>query len=100
MVSRDEGGREGGCADDWGSGPGDRDACRAGGRVERARLARAFVGGRLVPGTRAGVTPSYWCELFGNSIQDAEGGRGLRLVAGLAARRADGDRVRIAAPSE
>jgi len=30
--------------------------------------------------------------------RDAEGGRGLQLVAGLAARRADGDLVRAVAP--
>ncbi|MGO8890163.1 MAG: ATP-binding protein [Streptosporangiaceae bacterium] len=111
-------------------GPGERDACRAGGR---ARVARTFVGGVLGPGHPCGdAAVLLVSELFGNSVRhsgsgapgetvtvtvtvavragdgmvrvevsdrggpgvpelgpagrDAEGGRGLQLVAGLAAR--------------
>ena len=43
-------GGEGGCADDWGGGSGERDA----GRAERARVARTFVGAVLGPGHPCG----------------------------------------------
>jgi anti-sigma regulatory factor (Ser/Thr protein kinase) len=99
------------------------------GRAERARVARAFVGGVLGPGHPCGdVAGLLVSEIFGNSVRhsgsgapgetvtvavsagdgmvrvevsdrggsgvpvlgpagrDAEGGRGLQLVAGLAAR--------------
>jgi anti-sigma regulatory factor (Ser/Thr protein kinase) len=100
-----------------------------GGRAERARVARAFVGGVLGPGHPCGdAAVLLVSELFGNSVRhsgsgdpgqtvtvavragdgvvrvevtdrsgpgvpelhpagrDSEGGRGLQLVAGLAAR--------------
>jgi hypothetical protein len=56
------------CADDWG-GPGDHDSCGAGGRAERARVARAFVDGVLGPGHPCGdVATLLVDELFVNSI--------------------------------
>ena len=106
-----------------------RESVTLAGRAERARVARAFVGGVLGPGHPCGdVAALLVSELFGNSVRhsgsgdpgekvtvavrtgdgvvrvevtdrsgpgvpelypagrDAEGGRGLQLVAGLAAR--------------
>jgi anti-sigma regulatory factor (Ser/Thr protein kinase) len=106
-----------------------RESVTVAGRAERARVARAFVGGVLGPGHPCGDDAALLVsELFGNSVQhsrsrvaggtvtvavsardglirvevtdcsgpevpelcpagrDAEGGRGLQLVAGLAAR--------------
>jgi hypothetical protein len=107
-----------------------RESVTLAGRAERARVARAFVGGVLGPGHPCGDVAAVLLvsELFGNSVRhsrsgasgetvtvavtaghgvvrvevtdrsgpgvpelrpadgDAEGGRGLRLVAGLAAR--------------
>jgi anti-sigma regulatory factor (Ser/Thr protein kinase) len=106
-----------------------RETVTLAGRAERARVARAFVGGVLGPGHPCGdVAVLLVSELFGNSVRhsgsgvlgetvtvavragdgvvrvevtdrsgpavprlhparsDAEGGRGLVLVAGLAAR--------------
>jgi hypothetical protein len=125
VISRGEGGREGGCTDGWGSGPGDRDACRAGG----AGACRPLVSEVLGPGHPCeDVAVLLVSEIFGNSVRhsgsgadgetvtvavrtrdgivrvevtgragpgtprlrpaghDAEGGRGLQLVAALAAR--------------
>jgi anti-sigma regulatory factor (Ser/Thr protein kinase) len=106
-----------------------RESVTVAGRAERARVARAFVGGVLGPGHPRGDDAALLVsELFGNSVlhsrsgaaggtvtvavsagdglvrvevtdrsgpevpelypagRDAEGGRGLQLVAGLAAR--------------
>ena len=106
-----------------------RESVTVAGRAERARVARAFVGGVLGPGHPCGdVAGLLVSEIFGNSVRhsgsgapgetvtvavragdgvvrvevtdrsgpgvprltpaawDAEGGRGLQLVAGLAAR--------------
>jgi anti-sigma regulatory factor (Ser/Thr protein kinase) len=106
-----------------------RESVTLAGRAERARVARAFVGGVLGPGHPCGDDAALLVsELFGNSVRhsrsgaaggtvtvvvsagdglvrvevtdrsgaevpelyfagrDAEGGRGLQLVAGLAAR--------------
>ena len=106
-----------------------RESVTLAGRAERARIARAFVGGVLGPGHPCGDDAALLVsELFGNSVRhsrsgaaggtvtvavsardglvraevtdrsgpevpeldsagrDAEGGRGLQLVAGLAAR--------------
>jgi anti-sigma regulatory factor (Ser/Thr protein kinase) len=104
-----------------------RESVTVAGRAERARVARAFVGGVLGPGHPCGdAAVLLVSELFGNSVRhsgsgapgetvavrmgdgvvrvevtgrsgpgapelepagrDAEGGRGLQLVAGLAAR--------------
>ena len=106
-----------------------RESVTVAGRAERARVARAFVGGLLGPGRPCGDDAALLVsELFGNSVRhsrsgaaggtvtvavsagnglvrvevtdrsgpevpelsvagrDAEGGRGLQLVAGLAAR--------------
>ena len=106
-----------------------RESVTVAGRAERARVARAFVGGVLGPGHPCGDDAVLLVsELFGNSVRhsrsdaaggtvtvavsagdglvrvevtdrsgpevpghysagrDAEGGRGLQLVAGLAAR--------------
>ncbi len=107
-----------------------RESVTVAGRAERARVARAFVGGVLGPGHPCGDDAALLVsELFGNSVRyswlgaaggtvtvavsagdglvrvevtdrsghpgvpelyragrDAEGGRGLQLVAGLAAR--------------
>jgi anti-sigma regulatory factor (Ser/Thr protein kinase) len=111
------------------AGPQIRESVTVAGRAERARVARAFVGGVLGPGRPCGDdTALLVSELFGNSVRhsrsgaaggtvtvavsagdglvrvevtdrsgpevpelysagrDAEGGRGLQLVAGLAAR--------------
>jgi anti-sigma regulatory factor (Ser/Thr protein kinase) len=109
------------------TGPEIRKTVTVAGRAERARFARAFVGGVLGPGHRCGDDAALLVsELFGNSVRhsrsgaaggtvavrdgdglvrvevtdrsgtevqeldaggrDAEGGRGLQLVAGLAAR--------------
>ena len=111
------------------AGPEIRESVTVAGRAERARVARAFVGGVLGPGHPCGDDAVLLVsELFGNSVrysrsgaaggtvtvavsagdglvrvevtdrsgpgvpelysagQDAEGGRGLQLVAGLAAR--------------
>ena len=111
------------------AGPEIRENVTVAGRVERARVARAFVGGVLGPGHPCGDDAALLVsELFGNSVRhsrsglragrsrlrsgsgdglvrvevtdrsgpevpelhragrDAEGGRGLQLVAGLAAR--------------
>jgi len=106
-----------------------RESVTVAGRAERARVARAFIGGVLGPGHPCGADAALLVsELFGNSVrhsrsgaaggtvtvavsagdglvrvevtdrggpevpelyragQGAEGGRGLQLVAGLAAR--------------
>ena len=106
-----------------------RESVTLAGRAERARVARAFVGGVLGPGHPCGDDAALLVsELFGNSVRhsrsgaaggtvtvavrardglvrvevsdrggpgapelcpagrDAEGGRGLQMVAGLAAR--------------
>jgi serine/threonine-protein kinase RsbW len=108
-----------------------RESVTVAGRAERARVARAFIGGVLGPGHPCGDDAALLVsELFGNSVRhsrsgaaggtvtvavrvgdglvrvevtdrsgpevperelhragrDAEGGRGLQLVAGLAAR--------------
>jgi anti-sigma regulatory factor (Ser/Thr protein kinase) len=106
-----------------------RESVTVAGRPERARVARAFVGGVLGPGHPCGADAALLVsELFGNSVRhggsgaagemvtvmvragdgvvrvevtdcggpgvprlhpadrDAEGGRGLQLVAGMAAR--------------
>ena len=106
-----------------------REGVTVAGQAERARVARAFVGGVLGPGHPCGADAALLVsELFGNSVRhsrsgaagetvtvavragdgivrvevadrggpgvpqlrpadcDAEGGRGLRLVAGMAAR--------------
>ena len=111
------------------AGPEIRESVTVAGRAERARVARAFVGGVLGPGHPCGDDAALLVsELFGNSVRhsrsgaaggtvtvavsmgdglvrvevtdrggpevpelyragrDAEGGRGLQLVAGLAAR--------------
>ena len=110
------------------AGPQIRESVTVAGRAERARVARAFVGGVLGPGHPCGADAALLVsELFGNSVRhsrsgaaggtvtvavsadglvrvevtdrsgpavpelhsagrDAEGGRGLQLVAGLAAR--------------
>jgi len=57
VISRDEGGREGGALM---TGTAVRETVALAGRAERARVARAFVGGVLGPGTRAGISPSCW----------------------------------------
>jgi anti-sigma regulatory factor (Ser/Thr protein kinase) len=125
VISRDAGGREGGCADGWAV----RESVTLAGRAERARAARAFVGAVLGPGHPYGDDAELLVsEIFSNSVRhsgsgaagetvtvavrvgdgmvrvevtdragpgtpelrpadrDAEGGRGLQLVAGLAAR--------------
>jgi hypothetical protein len=86
---------KGGCADGWAGGPGERDACRAGG----AGAVRAGDGFARVERTdRSGPEGP---ELYAAG-RDAEGGRGLQMVAGLAARwagggvAADSDLVRAA----
>jgi anti-sigma regulatory factor (Ser/Thr protein kinase) len=111
------------------AGPVIRESVTVAGRAERARVARAFVGGVLGPGHPCGDDAALLVsELFGNSVRhspsgaeggmvavavragaglvrvevtdrsgpgvpelcgagrDAEGGRGLQLVMGLAAR--------------
>ena len=112
------------------AGPQIRESVTVAGRAERARVARAFVGGVLGPGHPCGADAALLVsELFGNSVRhsrsgaaggtvtvavsagtdglvrvevtdrsgpevpelysagrDAEGGRGLQLVAGPAAR--------------
>jgi anti-sigma regulatory factor (Ser/Thr protein kinase) len=111
------------------AGPVVRETVTLAGRAERARVARAFVGGVLGPGHPCEDAAALLVsELFGNSVrhsasgapgetvtvaviaadgmvrvevtdrsgpgvpelapagQDAEGGRGLQLVAGLARR--------------
>jgi anti-sigma regulatory factor (Ser/Thr protein kinase) len=113
------------------TGPEIQESVTVAGRAERARIARAFVGGVLGPGHPCGDDAVLLVsELFGNSVRhsrsgaaggtvavavavsaggglvrvevtdrsglevpelyaagrDAEGGRGLQLVAGLAAR--------------
>ena len=122
-----------------------RESVTVAGRAERARVARAFVGGVLGPGHPCGDDAALLVsELFGNSVRhgrsgaaggtvtvavrvgdglvrvevtdrsgpevpklhragrDAEGGRGLQLVAGLAGGGGvgmpDGDLVRAVAP--
>jgi hypothetical protein len=50
---------KGGCGDGWAGGPGERDACRAGGRSGRGPPARSSVR-CSAPGTRAEMWPSCW----------------------------------------
>jgi Histidine kinase-like ATPase domain len=70
--SRGEGGREGGCADDWAAV---QETVTLAGLAERARLARAFVAAVLGPGhpcTDDAVL--LVSEMFGNSVRHSRSG--------------------------
>src|SRR5271154_314218 len=86
MLTRDEGGREGGVSDGWASDPGEHDGCRA----ERARVARAFVGGGLGPGHPCGAGAVLLVgELVGNSMRHSGSGAAGETVT-VAVRAGDG----------
>jgi hypothetical protein len=57
VIARDEGGRDGRCADGWAGGAGARDACRA--RSGRGSPARLWAVGRSRLPVR-GIRPSCW----------------------------------------
>ena len=88
----DAGGREGGCTDDRAGGS---ESVTVAGRVERARVARAFRVEYSAPGTRAGTMPrcSVNRELFGNSIWHS--GSGLPGGTVTVAVTADSGVVRV-----
>ena len=108
VISRGEGGREGGCADGWAGGPGDRDACGTGGAGEAgSRVVEGVLGpGHLcadvaallmsfsprVCGTAARLPParrsrSRWRTTLSGSRSPTGAGQGCRNRDPLAATR-------------
>ena len=78
---------KGGCADGWAAV---RESVTIAGRAERARVARAFVGGVLGPGHPCGdVAVLLVSEIFGNSVRHSSSGAPGETVT-VAVRAGDG----------